>query len=140
MKNIFKILPITLAMVFVVSNLSASVTSDKEVIEQGQTWSLIKKSNRLSPHSSKVLYFFSTDAYNTYQARRFNDWNEFSITDGRNLVRLNQGDRIKIIQSKHQNRIFEVELLDGFSKNRKYFVIKEDLVSDYALLEVASES
>ena len=119
-------------------NLSAS--NEEISVEQGQTWSLIKKSNRLSLHNSKVLYFFSTDAYNTYQARRFNDWNEFSITDGRNLVRLNQGDRIKIIQSKHQNRIFEVELLDGFSKNRKYFVIKEDLVSDYALLEVASES
>mgnify|MGYP001160804941 FL=1 len=140
MNNIFKILPITLAIVFVASNLSASEASDKEVIEQGQTWSLIKKSNRLSPHNSKVLYFFSTDAYNTYQARRFNDWNEFSITDGRNLVRLNKGDRIKIIQSKHHNRIFEVELLDGFTKNRKYFVIKEDLISDYALMEVANES
>ena len=140
MNNIFKILPITLAIVFVASNLSASEASDKEVIEQGQTWSLIKKSNRLSTHNSKVLYFFSTDAYNTYQARRFNDWNEFSITDGRNLVRLNKGDRIKIIQSKHHNRIFEVELLDGFTKNRKYFVIKEDLISDYALMEVANES
>ena len=58
MNNIFKILPITLAIVFVASNLSASEASDKEVIEQGQTWSLIKKSNRLSPHNSKVLYFF----------------------------------------------------------------------------------
>ena len=91
-------------------------------------------------HNSKVLYFFSTDAYNTYQARKFNDWNEFSVTDSRNLVRLNKGDRIKIMNSKHQEKIYEVELLDGFEKNRKYFVIKEDLVSDFILMEQSNES
>ena len=119
-------------------NLSAS--NEEISVEQGQTWSLIKKSNRLSLHNSKVLYFFSTDAYNTYQARKFNDWNEFSVTDSRNLVRLNKGDRIKIMNSKHQEKIYEVELLDGFEKNRKYFVIKEDLVSDFILMEQSNES
>ena len=137
MKNNFKILPFSLIIFFITFNLNAT---EKKTIEQGQTWSLIKKSNKLSPHNSKVLYFFLNDAYSTYQARRFNDWTEFSITDGRNLVRLNKGDRIKIVKSKHQNRIFEVELLDGFEKNRKYFVIKEDLISDYILVEASNES
>ena len=137
MKNNFKILPFSLIIFFIDINLNAT---EKKTIEQGQTWSLIKKSNKLSPHNSKVLYFFLNDAYSTYQARRFNDWTEFSITDGRNLVRFNKGDRIKIVKSKHQNRIFEVELLDGFEKNRKYFVIKEDLISDYILVEVSNES
>ena len=86
------------------------------------------------------MYFFSTDAFSTYQARRFNDWNNFSITDSRNLVRLNKGDRIKIMKSKHQEKIYEVELLDGFEKNRKYFVIKEDLISDFALMEKTNET
>ena len=137
MKNNFKILPLSLVIFFIAFNLNAT---EKNTIEQGQTWSLIKKSNKWSPHNSKVLYFFLNDAYSTYQARRFNDWTEFSITDGRNLVRLNKGDRIKIVKSKHQNRIFEVELLDGFEKNRKYFVIKEDLISDYILVEASNES
>ena len=137
MKNNFKILSFSLIIFFIAFNLNAT---EKKTIEQGQTWSLIKKSNKLSPHNSKVLYFFLNDAYSTHQARRFNDWTEFSITDGRNLVRLNKGDRIKIVKSKHQNRIFEVELLDGFEKNRKYFVIKEDLISDYILVEVSNES
>ena len=137
MKNNFKILPLSLIIFFIAFNLNAT---EKKTIEQGQTWSLIKKSNKLSPHNSKVLYFFLNDAYSTYQARRFNDWTEFSITDGRNLVRLNKGDRIKIVKSKHQNRIFEVELLDGFEKNRKYFVIKEDLISDYILVEASNET
>tara|TARA_B100000212_G_scaffold212095_1_gene160290 strand:+ start:225 stop:629 length:405 start_codon:yes stop_codon:yes gene_type:complete len=134
MNKIFTILGV---MLFTF-NLSAS--NEEISVEQGQTWSLIKKSNKLSLHNSKVLYFFSTDAYNTYQARKFNDWNEFSVTDSRNLVRLNKGDRIKIMNSKHQEKIYEVELLDGFEKNRKYFVIKEDLVSDFILMEQSNES
>ena len=134
MNKIFTILGV---MLFTF-NLSAS--NEEISVEQGQTWSLIKKSNKLSLHNSKVLYFFSTDAYNTYQARKFNDWNEFSVTDSRNLVRLNKGDRIKIMNSKHQEKIYEVELLDGFEKNRKYFVIKEDLVSDFILMEGSNES
>ena len=129
---------IILGVMLFTFNLSAS--NGEISVEQGQTWSLIKKSNRLSLHNSKVLYFFSTDAYNTYQARKFNDWNEFSVTDSRNLVRLNKGDRIKIMNSKHQEKIYEVELLDGFEKNRKYFVIKEDLVSDFILMEQSNES
>ena len=129
---------IILGVMLFTFNLSAS--NEEISVEQGQTWSLIKKSNRLSLHNSKVLYFFSTDAYNTYQARKFNDWNEFSVTDSRNLVRLNKGDRIKIMNSKHQEKIYEVELLDGFEKNRKYFVIKEDLVSDFILMEGSNES
>ena len=129
---------IILGVMLFTFNLSAS--NEEISVEQGQTWSLIKKSNKLSLHNSKVLYFFSTDAYNTYQARKFNDWNEFSVTDSRNLVRLNKGDRIKIMNSKHQEKIYEVELLDGFEKNRKYFVIKEDLVSDFILMEQSNES
>ena len=43
-------------------------------------------------------------------------------------------------KSKHQEKIYEVELLDGFEKNRKYFVIKEDLVSDFILMEQSNES
>lgn len=129
---------IILGVMLFTFNLSAS--NEEISVEQGQTWSLIKKSNRLSLHNSKVLYFFSTDAYNTFQARKFNDWNEFSVTDSRNLVRLNKGDRIKIMNSRHQEKIYEVELLDGFEKNRKYFVIKEDLVSDFILMEQSNES
>ena len=104
-------------------------------IEKGQIWSLESRSNKLSVGNSKVLYFFSNDAYNTYRARRFSDWDRFSIVDGRNLVRLNKGDRVEILQPKFQSNVYEVKLLDGFEKNRKYFLIKEDLLHDFKLLE-----
>ena len=108
-------------------------------IEQGQTWYLESRSNKLTPSNSKVLYFFSNDAYNTYQARIFSDWDRFSIIDSRNLVRLNKGDRVEILKSKYFEKIYEVKLLDGFEKNRKYYVIKDDLIKYYKLSE-ADES
>ena len=128
-----KIFLIFLTIMLLVTDVNSE--NNEIIIEEGQTWALEKRSTKFSPTNSKVLYYFSIDALNTYQARKFNDWDQFSIVDGRNLVRLNKGDRIKIIKPKHQDEIYEVELLDGFEKNKKYFVIKEDLFSDFALTE-----
>tara|TARA_X000000368_G_C23039058_1_gene716014 strand:+ start:230 stop:637 length:408 start_codon:yes stop_codon:yes gene_type:complete len=108
-------------------------------VEIGQIWSLETRSNKLSVGNSKVLYFFSNDAYNTYQARRFSDWDQFSVIDAKNLVRLNTGDKIEILKSKHHEKIFEVKLLDGFEKNRIYFTIKEDLLNDFKLMGQKNE-
>ena len=105
-------------------------------IEEGQTWYLESRSNKLTPSNSKVLYFFSNDAYNVLQARLFSDWDRFSIIDSKNLVRLNTGDRVEILKSKHFEKIYEVKLLDGFEKNRKYYVIKDDLLKHYKLSKV----
>ena len=120
----------------------ASIIDAKDAqpsIEEGQTWYLESRSNKLTPSNSKVLYFFSNDAYNVLQARLFSDWDRFSIIDSKNLVRLNTGDRVEILKSKHFEKIYEVKLLDGFEKNRKYFVIKDDLLRHYKLSE-AEES
>ena len=120
--------------ILIVPNMHGHVDETSK-IEMGQTWSLETRSNKSSIGDSEVLYFFSNDAYNTYQARRFSDWDRFSIVDGRNLVRLNTGDRVEILKSKHQSKIYEVKLLDGFQKNRRYFLIKEDLINDFRLME-----
>ena len=120
--------------ILIVPNMHGHV-DEASKIEMGQTWSLATRSNKSSIGDSEVLYFFSNDAYNTYQARRFSDWDRFSIVDGRNLVRLNTGDRVEILKSKHQSKIYEVKLLDGFQKNRRYFLIKEDLINDFRLME-----
>lgn len=120
--------------ILIVPNMH-SYDDETSKIEIGQTWSLETRSNKSSIGDSEVLYFFSNDAYNTYQARRFSDWDRFSIVDGRNLVRLNTGDRVEILKSKHQSKIYEVKLLDGFQKNRRYFLIKEDLINDFRLME-----
>ena len=108
---------------------------DASAVEIGQTWQLTSRSNKASLSGSKVLYFFSSDAYHTYQARIFSDWDNFSIVDSRNLVRLNKGDRVQILKTKHNEKVYQVELLDGFEKNKKYFVIKDDLFNDFKLVE-----
>ena len=119
-----KILYVPLIFLISYAHTDEKVSHD---IEKCQIWSLEAKSNKLSIGNSKVLYFFPNDAYNTYRARRFSDWDRFSIVDGRNLVRLNKGDRVEILHPKFQSNVYEVRLIDGFEKNRKYFLIKEDL-------------
>ena len=90
--------------ILIVPNMHGHV-DEASKIEMGQTWSLETRSNKSSIGDSEVLYFFSNDAYNTYQARRFSDWDRFSIVDGRNLVRLNTGDRVEILKPKYQSKV-----------------------------------
>ena len=119
------------------SSFQAYASEDTLAIElkSDQIWSLHKRSNKMSPSNSEVLYFMPNDAINTFQARRFNDWDDFSITDSRNLVRLNTGDRIKIIEPRHNTKIYKVMLLDGFEKNRDFFIITEDLKKNFKITE-----
>jgi hypothetical protein len=125
-----------LLLLFTTSISFQFMASEKlSVIEVGQTWFLNSNSNKASISSGKVLYFFSSDAYHTHQSRIFSDWDSFSMVDSRNLVRLNKGDRIKILKIKHHEKIYQVELLDGYEKNRKYFVIRDDLLNDFKLME-----
>jgi hypothetical protein len=89
----------------------------------------------MSPTNSEVLYYMPNDAINTFRARNFNDWDEFSTTDSRNLVRLNKGDRVKIIESIYNKKIHKVNLLDGFEKNRDLYIITMDLKKNFKLTD-----
>ena len=121
--NMFKYL-ISLLVV-----MSLNVMSKEDIsINIGQEWSLESRSNKLSPSNSKVLYFMSSDAYHTYRARQFGDWDVFSIVNARNLERLNRGDVIKIVEPQFNKNIYQVTLMNGFSKNRNFYVIADDLI------------
>ena len=65
---------------------------------------------------------------------------EVAVIDTRNLVRLNKGDRIQIIKSRHQGNVLEVKLLDGFEKNRNFYVITDDLYDDYHVMGNQNEA
>ena len=109
--------------------MSSHLMSEEDIsINIGQEWSLESRSNKLSPSNSKVLYFMSSDAYHTYRARQFGDWDVFSIVNARNLERLNRGDVIKIVEPKFNKNIYQVTLMNGFSKNRNFYVIADDLI------------
>ena len=101
----------------------------------GDIWQLETRSSRLSNSGSEVLYYLPSDAYNTYRARRFNDWDEFSVVDSRDIEKLNTGYKIQILESKFNSKIYKVKLLDGMNKNRNYFMIAEELERNYIFME-----
>ena len=78
-------------------------------------------------------------AYETYRSRKFNDWNQFSMIDTRNLVKLKKGYQIEIIEGLYQDNIFKVKLLSGNNNGRKYYVITEDLIKKYKLEDKSNE-
>ena len=105
----------------------------------GDIWQLETRSSRLSNSGSEVLYYLPSDAYNTYRARKFNDWDEFSVVDSRDIEKLNTGYKIQLIESKFNSKIYKVKLLDGMNKNRNYFMIAEELERNYKFMENADE-
>jgi len=112
-----------------ISDVSANIES---IINKGDNWVLESRSNRLSS-DSKVLYYMPSDAYHTYYAREFGDWNTFSIVDSRDIERLSKGDIIQIIESEFNEKVYKVKLLSGFNKDRIFYVITEDLLNYYKL-------
>ncbi|MDC1033707.1 hypothetical protein OAQ95_00145 [bacterium] len=105
----------------------------------GDIWQLETRSSRLSNSDSEVLYYLPSDAYNTYRARKFNDWDEFSVVDSRDIEKLNTGYKIQLIESKFNSKIYKVKLLDGMNKNRNYFMIAEELERNYKFMENVDE-
>tara|TARA_Y100000385_G_C12814041_1_gene517372 strand:- start:195 stop:623 length:429 start_codon:yes stop_codon:yes gene_type:complete len=106
---------------------------------QGDIWQLETRSSRLSNSGSEVLYYLPSDAYNTYRARKFNDWDEFSVVDSRDIEKLNTGYKIQLIESKFNSKIYKVKLLDGMNKNRNYFMIADELERNYKFMENIDE-
>jgi hypothetical protein len=120
------------SLITAVPALFAESTTDPEPDLVGTVWQLIKNGSHSSSFGSgQVLYFLSSDAYHTHRSRKFQTWDAFSIVDGRNLVRVKKNESIEIIASRFNNAIFEVKLLDGFYKNKIYYLIADELTKNF---------
>jgi len=128
-----KHLLLTALIFFSIPNFSEE--SEKELVNIGEIWTLGSSSGNTMSIGGEVLYLMPNSAYETYRSRKFGDWNQFSIIDTRNLVKLRRGYQIEIIEGLYQNNIFKVKLLSGNSKGRKYYVITEDLLKKYTVEE-----
>tara|TARA_B000000477_G_scaffold73005_1_gene61322 strand:- start:224 stop:622 length:399 start_codon:yes stop_codon:yes gene_type:complete len=128
-----KHLLLTALIFFSIPNFSEE--SEKELVNIGEIWTLGSSSGNTMSIGGEVLYLMPNSAYETYRSRKFGDWNQFSIIDTRNLVKLRRGYQIEIIEGLYQNNIFKVKLLSGNSKGRKYYVITEDLLKKYIVEE-----
>tara|TARA_Y200000002_G_scaffold68125_1_gene52997 strand:+ start:380 stop:805 length:426 start_codon:yes stop_codon:yes gene_type:complete len=122
----------TLGIILLAPNLFA-VEKDKATTDLiGSVWQLVK--NGSPSHSfgtGQVVYFLPSDAYHTLRSRKFQTWDAFSMVDGRNLVRLKKNDEIQIVNSKRNDSIYEVKLLNGFNKGRTYYLIAEELEKNF---------
>ena len=124
---------LTTLIIFSIPNFSEE--SAKELVNAGDVWTLGSSSRNTMSVGGEVLYLMPNSAYETYRSRKFGDWNQFSIVDTRNLVKLRKGYQVEIIEGLYQNNIFKVKLLSGNSKGRKYYVITEDLLKKYTVEE-----
>ena len=117
-----------LVIFFFLPNLHAEDSEEEELSIIGSVWQLDRNSSssKFSGHG-QVLYFFSSDAYQTYNARKFSHWDTFSAVDSRDLVRLKKHQKIKLQNSKFNEAIYEVTLLDGFYAGKTYFLIADEL-------------
>ena len=117
-----------LVIFFFLPNLPAEAIEEEELSIIGSVWQLDRNSSssKFSGHG-QVLYFFSSDAYQTYNARKFSHWDTFSAVDSRDLVRLKKHQKIKLQNSKFNEAIYEVTLLDGFYAGKTYFLIADEL-------------
>ena len=117
-----------LVIFFFLPNLPAEASEEEELSIIGSVWQLDRNSSssKFSGHG-QVLYFFSSDAYQTYNARKFSHWDTFSAVDSRDLVRLKKHQKIKLQNPKSNEAIYEVTLLDGFYAGKTYFLIADEL-------------
>ena len=126
---------ILLTALIILSPLNFSDETEELVVSVGDVWTLGTSSGNTMSIGGEVLYLMPNSAYETYRSRKFNDWNQFSMVDTRNLVKLRRGYQVEILEGLYQDAIFKVKLLSGTSKGRKYYVIKQDLLKKYKLEE-----
>ena len=123
---------IIFSLILLIPNLFAETKDDLETDLSGTVWELVKNGSYNSSFGNgQVVYFLSSDAYQTYRSRKFQTWDTFSIVDGRNLVRLKKNDGIQIVESKMNNSIYEVKLLNGFHKGKTYYLIADELEKNF---------
>jgi len=122
------------SLILATPNLLAETADDLDPAADllGTVWQLVKNgSSNPSFGSGQVVYFLSSDAHNTHRSRKFQNWDKFSMVDGRNLVRLKKNESIEIVASKYSNSIYEVKLLDGFYKGKTYYLIAGELEKNF---------
>jgi YHS domain-containing protein len=126
--NTYKYFFLLIAFSLFIVDVGAEAVAKEEPNLIGTIWQLDRNSSssKFSSHG-QVLYFFSSDAYQTYNARKFSHWDSFSAVDSRDLVRLKKRQKIKVLNSKFNDAIYEVTLLDGFYAGKTYFLIADEL-------------
>ena len=85
--NTYKHFFLLVAFFLFIVDAGAETIAEEKPSLIGTIWQLDRNSSssKFSGHG-QVLYFFSSDAYQTYNARKFSHWDSFSAVYSRDLV------------------------------------------------------
>ena len=117
--------------------LPFSVTAEREKIY------VIGSELESKKHNSLVLYHYKNDVLRINLTRDFFNPNQDFLydiaVDSRDLYKVRKGDKIKLLESFRDGRIFKVELLEEQPKRDYYFVELESL-KNYLLIQPETSS
>ena len=112
--------------------LPFSVTAEREKIY------VIGSELESKKHNSLVLYHYKNDVLRINLTRDFFNPNQDFLydiaVDSRDLYKVRKGEKIKILESFRDGKIFKVELLEEKPKRDYYFVELESL-KNYLLIK-----
>ena len=112
--------------------LSLSVTAEREKIY------VIGSELESKKHNSLVLYHYKNDVLRINLTRDFFNPNQDFLydiaVDSRDLYKVRKGDKIKLLESFRDGRIFKVELLEERPK-RDYYFIEFESLKNYILIQ-----
>ena len=119
--------------ILIVTSLSFALVAKDEIIYE------VGNELKLERYSSVVLYHYKNDAININLNREFLDSPFDLMVDVRDLYKVERGEKIKLLESFWDGKIFKVQLLKEKPKRAYYFVELESL-KHYSLIESKQSS
>ena len=120
-------------LILILTTLTFSVFAKEQVIYE------IGDELKLKRDNSVVLYFYRNDAIELSLNRDFLGSPFRSFIDARDLYRIKKGQKIRLLESFWDGKIFKVELLEQQPKRDYYFVELESL-KHYSLIKPETSS
>ena len=114
--------------ILILTSLSLVLVAKDEIVYEVGT------ELKLERFSSVVLYHYKNDAININLNREFLDSPYRLMVDVRDLYKVKRGEKIKLLESFWEGKIFKVQLLTENPKRPYYFVELESL-KHYSLIE-----
>ena len=114
--------------ILILTSLSLALVAKDEIVYEVGT------ELKLERFSSVVLYHYKNDAININLNRDFLDSPYRLMVDVRDLYKVKRGEKIKLLESFWDGKIFKVQLLTENPKRPYYFVELESL-KHYSLIE-----
>ena len=94
---------------------------------------------KLKRDNSVVLFYYKHDAIELILNREFIDSPYDLFIDARDLYRIKKGEKIRLVESFRDGKIFKVELLKEKTR-RDYYFIEFDSLRSYNLIKTETAS